>query len=194
MSTATCRAAAAACRGATRPAATCKRCKPRRRSAEVTTYARTLLEHDGRPGQLHDGVQPLRRHAPQCPAGHYGQSQDGRGRRGIVVGSVARGEVGWPWTLRSNGPGRQLTADPRRPQRLAPLASRCREWRVTFRAGSARINSSDACQAVRQRPSMQASQQLPFFELRVPIMSVMRWLPLRSDCRCRCPADTSDSR
>ena len=33
--------------------------------AEVTTYARSSVEHDRRPGQLHDGVQPLRRRARQ---------------------------------------------------------------------------------------------------------------------------------
>ena len=43
--------------------------------AEVTTYARSALQHDRRPGQLHDGVQPLRRGARQRAEGNRRQGR-----------------------------------------------------------------------------------------------------------------------
>ena len=54
--------------------------------AEVTTYARSLSQHDRRAGELHDGIQPLRHGARQrAEADHRQGRHEARRRRGIEI-------------------------------------------------------------------------------------------------------------
>ena len=61
--------------------------------AEVATYARTLVQHDRRAGQLYDGFQPLRDRAAQRPAGDPDQSQK-VGRRDLAHALVVATSIG----------------------------------------------------------------------------------------------------
>ena len=68
------------------------------------------VEHDRRPGELHDGIQPLRRRARQRAKGDHREGRDGeRGRRGIETApNPSRGSF--------LGRGRRLSCIPGCPQ------------------------------------------------------------------------------